>query len=234
MTSAKAWGIDAWLVSPKEVLELVPFVDESIILGGFYTPSVSVVDSLQAGTLFRERAQAKGALATFANIEVMALETNNRRHHRGRDRPGTHRDRARGHRLRSVEPAVAEMAGASIPLTPAVHQMIDVGPIGHLAKTRKRSITRWSATWASSCTRGRRRARWRSAPTPTVPSCTSPTTFPPSQSLPAVADRTAVHERRLRAADGGRPGAPAGAAGDGGDPVRHQRPALRTRTASRF
>src|SRR5512133_2185747 len=34
MTSAKAWGIDAWLVSPKEVLELVPFVDESIILGG--------------------------------------------------------------------------------------------------------------------------------------------------------------------------------------------------------
>ena len=65
MTSAKAWGIDAVAASrPKEVLELVPFVDESIILGGFYTPSVSVVDSLQAGTLFRERAQAKGALAT--------------------------------------------------------------------------------------------------------------------------------------------------------------------------
>ena len=60
MTSAKAWGIDAWLVSPEEVLELVPFVDESIVLGGFYTPSVSVVDSLQAGTLFRERAQEQG------------------------------------------------------------------------------------------------------------------------------------------------------------------------------
>ena len=56
VTSATAWGIDAWLVSPKEVFELVPFVDESIVLGGFYTPSVSVVDSLQAGALFRSRA----------------------------------------------------------------------------------------------------------------------------------------------------------------------------------
>ena len=40
------------------------------------------MDSLQAGTLFRERAQAKGALTTFANVEVLALETEHRRHHR--------------------------------------------------------------------------------------------------------------------------------------------------------
>ena len=46
MTSAKAWGIDARLLSPAEIKELVPFVDESVVLGGFYTPSVSVVDSL--------------------------------------------------------------------------------------------------------------------------------------------------------------------------------------------
>ena len=39
VTSAKAWGIDGWLISPKEVLELVPFIDESIVLGGFYSPT---------------------------------------------------------------------------------------------------------------------------------------------------------------------------------------------------
>src|SRR5437868_4487753 len=62
MASAKAWGIDdVRLVTPAEVKELVPFLDESVILGGFYTESVGVVDSLRAGTLRRERAQAAGA-----------------------------------------------------------------------------------------------------------------------------------------------------------------------------
>src|SRR5262249_48743239 len=55
--SAKSWGVDsAQLVTPAEIKELVPFIDESILLGGFYCPTVSVVDSLRAGTLMRERA----------------------------------------------------------------------------------------------------------------------------------------------------------------------------------
>ena len=49
MTSATAWGIEARLLTPAEVKQLVPFVDADVILGGFYTPSVSVVDSLGSG-----------------------------------------------------------------------------------------------------------------------------------------------------------------------------------------
>ncbi len=61
MASAKSWGVDdCRLVSPAEIKELVPFVDESILLGGFYSPSVAVVDSLRFGTIMRERAQAEG------------------------------------------------------------------------------------------------------------------------------------------------------------------------------
>src|ERR1700730_13745337 len=38
MVSAESWGIEpVSLVTPAEVKELVPYVDESIILGGFYT-----------------------------------------------------------------------------------------------------------------------------------------------------------------------------------------------------
>ena len=33
-------------------------------------------------------------------------------------------------------PRLARMAGASIPLTPAVHQMIDIGPVPHFAGSR--------------------------------------------------------------------------------------------------
>mgnify|MGYP000208467091 CR=1 FL=1 len=117
------------------MLELVPFVDESIVLGGFYSPTVSVVDSLQAGTLFRERAQAKGALASFAGVEVLALETAATRI------TAVVTDQGRIATEHVViacgvwSPRIAEMAGALIPLTPAVHQMIDVGPIPILEAT---------------------------------------------------------------------------------------------------
>ena len=74
MASAKAWGIEpVSLVTPAEVKELVPFIDESVILGGFYTPSVGVVDSLRAGTIMRERAQALGALTLAPMTEVTGM-----------------------------------------------------------------------------------------------------------------------------------------------------------------
>ena len=58
MTSAKTWGIEpVSLVTPAEIKELVPFIDESLLLGGFYTPGAGVVDSLRAATIMRERAQ---------------------------------------------------------------------------------------------------------------------------------------------------------------------------------
>ena len=75
MASAKSWGIEpVSLVTPAEVKELVPFIDESVILGGFYTPSVGVVDSLQAGTIMRERGQESGRLSVFANTEVLGID----------------------------------------------------------------------------------------------------------------------------------------------------------------
>src|SRR5688572_13044198 len=55
MASALSWAIEpVSLLTPDEVCELVPFVDRSVIRGGFYTPSVGVVDSLRAGTIMRE------------------------------------------------------------------------------------------------------------------------------------------------------------------------------------
>src|SRR3954451_19389840 len=60
MSSAKAWGIeDCEIISPARVRELVPYIEESVIVGGFYTPSVGIVDSLRFGTIAREKAQEK-------------------------------------------------------------------------------------------------------------------------------------------------------------------------------
>ncbi len=136
MASAKAWGIEAELITPDQIAELTPFVNTDILLGGFYTPSVSVVDSLQAGVIMRERATAAGALTVSANTEVTDIEVVE-----GRVRAVV-TDRSRIECEYVVvacgvwSPRIAAMAGATIPLTPAVHQMIDVGPIPMLEQTR--------------------------------------------------------------------------------------------------
>src|SRR5262245_9285145 len=68
LASAASWGVEpASLLTPAEVEELVPYLDAGVILGGFYTPSVGVVDSVRAGTLMRERAEQSGALAVSAD-----------------------------------------------------------------------------------------------------------------------------------------------------------------------
>ncbi|MFN8455258.1 MAG: FAD-binding oxidoreductase [Anaerolineae bacterium] len=74
LAAAKSWGIEAELISPAKVKELVPFVNTDIILGGFYTPGIGTVDSLRAGTLMREQAQAMGALTVFPNTEISGID----------------------------------------------------------------------------------------------------------------------------------------------------------------
>ena len=108
---------------------LMPYLDHSKILGGFHTPAVGVVDPLHAGTLYREKAIATGALRTFANTEVTGLDV-----HDGRIAGVS---TTRGHVDAEVvvvcggiwSRKVAAMAGATIPLVPAVHQMVDIGPV---------------------------------------------------------------------------------------------------------
>src|SRR3984885_6293835 len=77
-SAAKAWGIPAQVVSPAEVRKLVPYLDESVILGGAHFPTVGVVDSLRAGTLMREEAQAAGALRVVAGGGGVGIDTSGR------------------------------------------------------------------------------------------------------------------------------------------------------------
>src|SRR5207248_10372029 len=135
MASSKAWGIDAELVSPAEVKRLVPFINEKIILGGFSTPGIGTVDSLRGGTLMREKAQAMGALSVVASTEVTAIDVENGRVRRVRTDKGDIETETVVITSGIWSPRLARMAGASIPLSPAVHQMISVGPVPLFADT---------------------------------------------------------------------------------------------------
>jgi glycine cleavage system aminomethyltransferase T/glycine/D-amino acid oxidase-like deaminating enzyme len=135
-TAARAWGIPYDLLDPAGVRELVPYLDDSVILGGASFPTVGVVDSLRAGTLMREHALAAGALTVVPSTEILGISTEPHG-----NRPG---GRITGVRTSAGDisteivviccgvwsPRLAAMAGAHIPLTPIVHQMISVGPIG--------------------------------------------------------------------------------------------------------
>ena len=125
---------------PEFVKEKVPFIEEDQFIGAFWTPGVGVVDSLRAGTIMRERALATGALTVVPTVEVIGLDTEDGPHGRRR----ITRVRTTGGDIEAEtvviaagvwSPKIGDMAGISIPLTPAVHQMISVGPCPQLAGT---------------------------------------------------------------------------------------------------
>ena len=57
-----------------EVKELVPFIDEQLILGGFYTPGAGVVDSLRAGDDHARARAVEAGLTVSANTEVLGID----------------------------------------------------------------------------------------------------------------------------------------------------------------
>src|SRR5246127_4358650 len=129
-TQARSWGIPAELLTPERVRKLVPYLDDSVILGGAYFPTVGVVDSLRAGTLMRERAQQLDALTVVAGAEVLGIDKTEAGHVAGvRTTKGDIATDVVAICCGVWSPRIARMAGARIPLTPIVHQMISVGPI---------------------------------------------------------------------------------------------------------
>lgn len=138
MSSAKAWGIEAELVGPDAVAEKVPFLDPEQIVGAFWCPSVGVVDSLRAGTIMRERALETGELTVVPGVEVVDLTVEGEGDARRITAVVTDAGTIEADHVVIAcgvwSPKIGDMAGVRIALTPAVHQMISVGPCPQLAE----------------------------------------------------------------------------------------------------
>ncbi|WP_418282949.1 GcvT family protein [Halorubrum sp. DTA98] len=129
--SAKAWGEKGRLLDVEEIEELVPYLNTDILEGGFYSEGAGTCDPLRAGEVMRARADdaTNGGLTVSPNTEVLDMHVEN-----GEIR-SVETDRGTVEAGEVViaaglwSPKIAEMAGVEIPLTPAVHQMVSVGPI---------------------------------------------------------------------------------------------------------
>ena len=127
--AAHAYGVDVEMLTPRQVRDLMPWIDDSKLMGGLHTPAVGIVDPVYGGTLMREQAMALGALTVAASTEVTGVDVRSGRIAGIRT--------SRGDILTDTivvcggvwSARVAKMAGAVIPLTPAVHQMVDIGPV---------------------------------------------------------------------------------------------------------
>ena len=135
ITSAKSWGEPGELITPDQVKEMVPYVNTDIVLGGFYSPTAGVVDSLQAGTLMRQRAQELDALTIVSNIEVSDIEVKNGQVVGVETNQGYISAEYVLIACGVWSPRLASMAGTSIPLVPMVHQFMTVGPVPLFEKT---------------------------------------------------------------------------------------------------
>jgi glycine cleavage system aminomethyltransferase T/glycine/D-amino acid oxidase-like deaminating enzyme len=145
LAAAHAFGVEAELLGPSGVTDLIPWMDGSKILGGFHTPAVGVVDPVYGGTLMRDQGIAQGALTVSASTEVTGVDV--------KDGRVTGIRTTKGEVEAEVvvvcggvwSAKVAAMAGARIPLTPAVHQMVDIGPVPafeHLASALAYPVVR--------------------------------------------------------------------------------------------
>ena len=129
--SAKAWGEKGRLLDVDEIEEMVPYLNTDILEGGFYSEGAGTCDPLRAGEVMRARADdaTNGGLTVSPNTEVLDM------HVEDGEIQAVETDRGTVEAGEVViaaglwSPKIAEMAGTEIPLTPAVHQMVSVGPI---------------------------------------------------------------------------------------------------------
>ena len=127
--SAKAWGEPGRLLDVDEIEELVPYINTDIIKGGFYSESAGVCDPLRAGEVMRARAKDAGGLRTSPNTEVLDLHIEDGQITAVETDRGTVETNEVAIAAGLWSPKIARMADVEIPLSPAVHQMISVGPI---------------------------------------------------------------------------------------------------------
>ena len=206
----------------------MPFIDESVLVGGFYSKGVGVVDSLRAGTLMREEAQERGRAHGVGQHRGARHRRRGRPREARAHRPRRRGGRVRGDRLRRLEPA-ARAHGRRVDPAHAGGAPDDRrGPGAALRDVQERDRVPDRPRHGHEHVRapGRQRARGRLVRPPADPA--RPGRDPVDRGVGAHPHRAALHAGRLRPADGARARAGAGDPGRrvGGHQVRDQRAAL--------
>ena len=127
-----SYGIEGGeLLSPEEVSERVPQIDESAIQGGYYVPTDGTARAVDASAAMAERAREAGA-TFYGNTEVTDIETGEN----GVEGVVTEEGTIEADEVLVATniwgPLFGEMVGMDIPLTPCAHQYLVSEPFDEL------------------------------------------------------------------------------------------------------
>jgi glycine cleavage system aminomethyltransferase T/glycine/D-amino acid oxidase-like deaminating enzyme len=128
----RSYGLEGGeLLTPEEVVERVPLVNASQILGGYGVPSDGIAKAVRTVTALARTAEARGV--TFeGGVRVTGFDIRDQRVH------GVDTDRGRIECERVLicagiwGPSVGAMAGVPIPLVAVQHQLVWTDPIPEL------------------------------------------------------------------------------------------------------
>ncbi|HEX5690409.1 MAG TPA: FAD-dependent oxidoreductase, partial [Roseiflexaceae bacterium] len=71
---ARSYGLESHLLSPAEVRELVPILDDSVVHGAYYVPDDAVAKAVRTITALARAAEATGGVTFHANTPVSDIE----------------------------------------------------------------------------------------------------------------------------------------------------------------
>ncbi len=135
--SGKSFGVPCDLLPPEKIKEMVPFVDADLLKGGFYVPIIGIAPAPEAATIMRERAEKAGALTVVDGTEVTDLTVEEGTIKAVVTEKGTIEAEYVVISAGVWSPLLGDMAGAYIPNQPAIHQMIEIGPIPEFENCEK-------------------------------------------------------------------------------------------------
>ncbi|MGQ0603545.1 MAG: FAD-dependent oxidoreductase, partial [Anaerolineales bacterium] len=131
----RAFNIDCHLMSPAEVKQRVPVIDERQIIGGLFTEGAGIGAPVVASEAMANAAMAVGAAKFYGHTTVTGIEKDGRRI----KAVVTDQGRIETEQVLICAgiwgPLIGRMAGVTIPLMPMEHQYAKLGPIVELAAT---------------------------------------------------------------------------------------------------
>lgn len=127
-------GVDAHLLTPHEIADLVPLIDPSTVHGGVHIPSSGVVDTMRLANAMQKVAEGTGRARFVGHSEVVDIEEANGR----LTAVVTTGELGRITCNQAIVctniwgPVLAEKTGFTMPLYPGEHQYIYTTPIDSL------------------------------------------------------------------------------------------------------
>jgi glycine cleavage system T protein len=137
---ATAYNLEAHLISPAEVRQLIPILNEKVIHGGYYVPSDGDAKAVRAVAALAREAKAMGGVEFYGHTTVTDIEVKNGRVQAVVTDQGRIATEAILLCTNIWAPVLAAKLGIKLPLMAVEHQYLITEPIAELAGERREIV----------------------------------------------------------------------------------------------